>query len=291
MWPGACERGGFFTRVCLYCQQSWLLPLSTIKEHKAKSPAKEAGLRFGTNGNAKLAKGVWHFSIASGVTCPGASTCKALVQLKTVNGKQTRKLVEGPDATLRCFSAVQELAFPSLHNQRLHNLRLLTKAGSADKMKALILDGLSPHASMVRVHIGGDFFSQAYFDAWMEVAKARPATTFYAYTKSIPFWKDYLHRYKKLPGNFKLVASLGGKFDHLVDRKKMVWSTIVFHPEEARKMNLPIEDADDTLAQKAEAPFALVLHAQQKAGSPAAAAIKRMRDEGTHFGYGRHKKS
>lgn len=263
----------------------------TIKETKTKSPAATTGLRFGTNGNAKLAKGVWHFSIASGVTCPGASICKALVQVKEVDGKMTRKLVEGPDATLRCFSAVQELAFPSLHAIRVNNLRLLTKAGSTEKMRDLILEGLSPHASMVRVHIGGDFFSQAYFDAWMETAKARSSTTFYAYTKSIPFWKNYLRRHKQLPSNFKMVASLGGKFDHLVDRKKMVWCVIVMHPEEAHAMNLPIEDSDDTLAQKAEAPFALVIHAQQKAGSPAAAAIKRMRDEGTHFGYGRHKKA
>ena len=55
-------------------------------------------------------------------------------------------------------------------------------------MAAVILGSLSPCAGVVRVHDSGDFFSQEYFDAWLEVARGRPRTRFYAYTKSLPFW-------------------------------------------------------------------------------------------------------
>ena len=258
--------------------------LTAVTEVKTDAPTR---LRFGTNGNAKLASGVWHFSILSGVTCPGASICKAWVATKTVDGKKVRRLAEGPDAELRCFSASQEIAFNSLYDNRSHNTRLLKAAKTVEGMWQLILESLSEHAGLVRVHIGGDFFSQEYFDAWMSTAKSRPRTIFYAYTKSIHFWRNYLSRAKKLPTNFKMVASMGGVFDNLVDKKRMCYAVIVNHPEEAEALGLPIEDGDDSMAQHAKHPFALLLHGQQKAGSPAAGALKRMREEGVEFGYKR----
>jgi hypothetical protein len=55
-------------------------------------------------------------------------------------------------------------------------------------MTDLILQSLPPGAPVVRVHTGGDFFSQRYFDAWLEVSRQRPQTTFYFYTKSLRYW-------------------------------------------------------------------------------------------------------
>ena len=42
-------------------------------------------------------------------------------------------------------------------------------------------------SKVVRVHAGGDFYSEEYIDLWLEVAKNRPETRFYAYTRS---WQD-----------------------------------------------------------------------------------------------------
>jgi Gene product 88 len=46
-------------------------------------------------------------------------------------------------------------------------------------MAALILNSLPADAKLVRLHVSGDFFSDAYFLAWMDVAKATPGTVFY----------------------------------------------------------------------------------------------------------------
>jgi hypothetical protein len=260
---------------------------AAVSKPNKTSSAENPLLKFGTNGNAKLGKGVWHFSISSGSTCPGASICKAWVSVRKDGDTLKRTLHEGKDAQLRCFSASQEIAFPSVHKNRSDNLKKLKAAGSTENMAQLIRGSLPELVSLVRVHIGGDFFSQEYFDAWMQVAATRPATRFYAYTKSIPFWLNWLGRHRKLPSNFKLVASMGGKFDHLVDKKRMCYAVIVFHPDEAKALGLPIEKDDDAMAQRAEHPFALVLHNVQPKGTPAAEAIKRMRAEGVEFGYKR----
>ena len=64
--------------------------------------------------------------------------------------------------------------------------RRTAEGQDAGEMVALILDSLSPFAGYVRLHVSGDFFSQDYFDAWVEVARHRPRTLFYAYTKACP---------------------------------------------------------------------------------------------------------
>jgi hypothetical protein len=55
-------------------------------------------------------------------------------------------------------------------------------------MAALILNSLPTDARLVRLHVSGDFFSDNYFLAWMDVAEVRPEILFYTYTKSLPIW-------------------------------------------------------------------------------------------------------
>lgn len=235
-------------------------------------------LKFST-GNAKLDTNVHTFSVASGYSCPGAKECLAKVN------KTTFKLEEGPDAKFRCFSAVLEAARPSVFKARQHNFNSLLKCKSAEEMRDLILQSLPPNAVKVRVHVGGDFFNQNYFDAWQLVAQAREHVEFYAYTKSIPFWLSWLKRYKKLAENFSLVASRGGKFDDLIT-PQMCDVLVVMHPSEARKAKRPI-DHTDIHAMKANKPFALLIHGQQPAGSKASEAIKRLKSEGIQYSYGK----
>jgi len=237
-------------------------------------------LKF-SHDNAKLGPGILTFSLPSGHTCPGACTCLGKVDFKT------NKLIDGPQQTVRCFSASQEVAFKNLREQRRYNFGLLRRLKDVKVMKNLILFSLPETAGVIRVHIGGDFYSQAYFDAWMETAKARPRQHFYAYTKSIPFWRNWLNRNKKLPDNFYLTASLGGKFDDLI-LPSFVTAKIVNHPREAKKLKLEI-DHDDTHAYKTRKPFALLLHGQGRPGSVHSDAIKVMKQEGVSFSYPRKK--
>ena len=240
-------------------------------------------LKFSTD-NTKLEKSgliVHTFSIPSGHTCPGACKCLAKFDLKK------KKLIDGPKQEYRCFSASQEATWPSPRAARWHNLGILTKHGgaTANGLTTIIEEDL-PNSKVVRVHVGGDFYSQAYFDAWLNVVGNHAAKRFYAYTKSLPFW---IQRLDRIPVNLVLTASRGGKFDCLIDPHKLKEAIVVEHPEEAAAMGIEI-DHDDTLAMSDDVrSAALLLHGQQPAGSDASTALKRMRSEGVVYSYGRKK--
>jgi hypothetical protein len=66
----------------------------------------------------------------------------------------------------------------------------------------------------VRIHDSGDFFSDAYFELWLDIANDNPDVFFYAYTKEVAMVKRY-----ELPKNFVIIFSMGGTQDHLVDKE------------------------------------------------------------------------
>jgi hypothetical protein len=67
----------------------------------------------------------------------------------------------------------------------------------------------------IRIHDSGDFFSDLYLQAWLDICRARPGTNFYTYTKEIA-------RFRRLvepdpPPNFLWVYSYGGTQDSVLD--------------------------------------------------------------------------
>ena len=62
--------------------------------------------------------------------------------------------------------------------------------------------------SMVRLHVGGDFFTVGQIEAWIKVAKKLPDHRFFGYTRSyrIPELLPALEELRKLP-NVKIFAS------------------------------------------------------------------------------------
>jgi hypothetical protein len=64
------------------------------------------------------------------------------------------------------------------------NLELAQREDFADLMIAEIK---VRDARRVRVHVSGDFFSAAYTQQWVKIARASPQTVFLAYTRS---WRD-----------------------------------------------------------------------------------------------------
>lgn len=219
-------------------------------------------------GNAKLGSHIYTFSLPSGHTCPGARECLAF------SDRLTGRITDGAAQTLRCFSALMEARFPSVRQSRWRNLELLRQRKGLDGMIALIHGSLPAKAREVRVHVGGDFLNANYFRAWLAVARLRPATDFYAYTKSINFWRQYE---SEIPANFKLTASEGGRYDHLI--KGLKRAKVVFSTEEAAALGLEI-DHDDSHARSGVKSFALLLHGSQKKGTAAARAAARLRQTG-----------
>lgn len=249
--------------------------------NKLTLPAVEglAVLSFST-GNAKLRKSKTAvFSLPAGFTCPGACDCLAWFD------RDENKLKDGPKSKFRCFAASSEAAWSSVRKSVDKNLALLKQAKTIPAMAELIDMSLpSRYYENIRIHADGDFYNQSYFKAWLEVARRNPKRIFYAYTKSLPIW---IANRDDIPENFVLTASLGGKWDALIEPNGLRSAKVVMHPDEAEELDLEI-DHDDSLARNPDGgDFALLLHGVQPKGSDAAVAKKRLVDEKVPHAYSR----
>lgn len=229
-------------------------------------------------GNSKLGKSIYTFSLPSGYTCPLAKDCLAKVN------RITGKLTDGPDTQFRCFSASQEALFPSVRKSRWENFDKVKNAIKNNTLVDLILKSIPKKATIIRVHVAGDYYSQAYFNAWMEVARNRSDIIFYAYTKSIRYWVNQLGN---IPNNFKLNASYGGKDDSLIEQYNLKYAKVVFSVEQAGNLKI---DHDDTSAFMRDESFCLLIHNTQPKGSEASKALSKLRKQGIG-GYGKQKKN
>jgi len=171
-------------------------------------------LKFGEP-NAKLKKMLKKlslklktFTLPAGHTCPGANECLSRAD------RVTGKIKDGPNTLFRCFAASAEAVYPSLRKMVWHNLGLLKDSlvDGVDACADLICESLPKKFDIMRVHVGGDYFSEKYLKAWIEVAKRNPERVFYSYSKSLPFFTRFA-----LPDNLVLTASRGGKHDELID--------------------------------------------------------------------------
>ena len=235
-------------------------------------------LRF-SKANAKLSrlqmkKGkVYSLDLLSGHSCPFAKKCLAKV-IETPNGL---KIKDGPDSEFRCYSASQEALFKNVYKLRKQNFELL-KHKSKEEMVKLLADSLPKDYAVIRIHSAGEFFSQDYFDAWLETAKNNPTKLFYAYTKSLPYW---IKRKNEIPKNFVLTASYGGRQDNLIEKSHLRYAKVVMSHYEARKEKLPI-DHDDSHAAKNGKSFALLVHGVQPANTKASVAVRRLKGTGSY---------
>lgn len=222
---------------------------------------------------------VYSFDLLSGHSCPFAKDCLAKV---IVQDDGRKKLVDGPDTEFRCFSASQEVIFPGVYNSRSGNFEAL-RGKSIGEMAQILTDMLPKDAGIVRIHVAGDFFNQAYFDAWVFMAFSNPDVLFYAYTKSLPYW---VNRIAGIPDNLVLTASRGGRMDHMIEQYDLRSVKVVYSKYQARKLRLPI-DHDDSHAALNGKSFALLIHGVQKAGSRASKAMSKLRKTGVDFSYAR----
>jgi hypothetical protein len=227
-------------------------------------------LKF-ARGNAKLSGDTAVFSLPAGFTCPAALLCHSRAN------RETGKLTDGPKCVFRCYAATAENLFRNIRVSRWRNFEMLKACGGAIEMANLITVSMPRKGvKLCRIHASGDFYSQAYFDAWIMVARRMPHITFYAYTKALPYW---VARLNEIPSNFKLVASRGGRYDDLIDTYNLRSVRVVFSEAEAVTLNLPL-DHDDTHAWKHDGNFALLLHGTQPAGSEASRVLYALRKQG-----------
>ena len=228
-------------------------------------------LRF-TFGNDKLPTTTASFSILSGHTCPGAKLCKAMV------GPGGKGLILGKDAEFLCMSASAERRMPNVYKSRLRNFeRLKANMHQLDEfILRSVNNQLKRSTTHLRWHVAGDFFSPAYVQAVISTARQTPDLIHYWYTKSLKLFMEV-----DLPPNVKLTASYGGHYDCLIDEGHFPRnSRVVYSPEEAESLGLPI-DRDDTHAYEGAAhSFCHLIHGNQPAGSKAMRAVTELRRRG-----------
>lgn len=185
------------------------------------------------------------WNLPSGTTCPGALKCLAAAN------KNTGKVINGPHQEFKCYSATYE-RYPSVRARVWANFDAV-KGKSPDDV-AKVLGDIFPKTGLVRIHSGGDFFSQDYFDGWLKFVDSKPDVLFWAFTKSVHFW---LERMGNIPSNLNMQASYGGKHDALIAEHGLKYAKVVYSHEEAEGMGLEI-DRDDRLAAYGKESFALL---------------------------------
>ena len=233
-----------------------------------------------TKGNAKLGKQTLIFNLPAGKTCPGALFCKSFAVVDA-NGK--RNIQDGEHTIFRCFAASSEVQYDAAFYNRAQNLQMVSDAIKDGSAANLIHNSIQEHrtrnSKLVRIHESGDFFSGAYLDAWIEVAIRNPDLKFYCYSKSLQLFLNF-----KMPENFYMTASYGGKFDYLIDEGFFTRYAKVFMTEDdANAAGLEV-DHDDSHCF-GNKPFALLVHGTQPKGSAWGAAIRQRRVNNQFSGY------
>lgn len=176
----------------------------------------------------KYYKGVvYEWNLPSGFSCPFALDC--LVKVDRETGKFNNK-----STSYKCYSAMAE-RFPSCRDSRWRNFDFVRSGGVPE---------IPPKAKAVRIHASGDFYSQSYFDMWLEVCRNNPNVEFWAYTKSVKYW---VARINDIPRNLVLTASRGGRTDNLIDEYKLKNVEVIKRVEDAN--GRPIDNGDDQARQ------------------------------------------
>jgi hypothetical protein len=125
------------------------------------------------------------------ITCPFAHTCVKYCYAQ--KGNYTR------------FPKIQQLMEEKYKITKQDNFILLMNEEIQKKK-----------ATHIRIHDSGDFYSIKYLIKWVDIATQNKNVIFYAYTKSIKFFKGSL----EIPKNLKIIFSEGSKTDNLINTNK-----------------------------------------------------------------------
>lgn len=144
-------------------------------------------------GNSKLGPvPVWN--LPAGPSCPGKTAWCGGSVLKKPN----------------CYATRGHFTGPAVKNKYVANYqRLIAPGGLEAFVREVPLELRAKAASLCRIHASGDFFSQAYVEAWTRIVEASPRVSFWAYTRSyaVASMLPALEVLRSLP-NMQLFASV-----------------------------------------------------------------------------------
>lgn len=142
--------------------------------------------------NSKLKlDGIASFNLPPISTCPAAGDCKKY-----------------------CYATQGNQWFKSGYLRRVAAYKATLEP---DFVQIMVAHLISERVKILRIHDSGDFYSPQYMLKWFQIAESLPNVTFYAYTKQIVLMRKLWNR---KPENIKLIQSIGGKFDALIDSNR-----------------------------------------------------------------------
>ena len=138
----------------------------------------------------------------------------SLPAYKTQNNKMVCPFAK--DCVKYCYAQKGNYRFPTVKKGLNNRYELSKKDEFITIMNANILLERPTH---VRIHDSGDFYSVDYLNKWVQIAKDNKDVIFYAYTKSIPFFKTTkeMNTTFLLPKNLIIIFSEGSKKDNLIN--------------------------------------------------------------------------
>ena len=139
--------------------------------------------------NKKLKKsGIWGFGITPGMTCVKCSVpCYAVRGMYNVHSKTCVAKWEANLEHTMSDSFITKM-YLELSRKR--------------------------KCTHIRIHTEGDFYNQEYLNRWKRIARIFPDKKFYAYTKALHL------DFRNMPKNLKIIQSVGGDYDYLIDYNK-----------------------------------------------------------------------
>jgi hypothetical protein len=82
-----------------------------------------------------------------------------------------------------------------------------------DFIPAMIDEIVNKRPDYIRVHDSGDYYSPAYLEKWLRIARTFPEVKFYSYTNCVNMLKNV-----DLPDNYDIIFSDSGKQKHMIDQ-------------------------------------------------------------------------
>ena len=135
----------------------------------------------------------------------------SLPAYKTESGKTVCPFAK--DCIKYCYAQKGNYRYPSVQKGLNKRYELSKTDNFVPMMNATIKKKKATH---IRIHDSGDFYSIKYLIKWVDIATQNKDVIFYAYTKSIKFFKGSL----TMPKNLKIIFSEGSKTDNLIDTTK-----------------------------------------------------------------------
>lgn len=196
----------------------------------------------------------WRTTLTDGsafTTCPNASACvrfcyarQGAYRWPQVHAAHLRNL----EFALNDTEAWQNAIIGELQARRFRptgNPRIVPGINPETDVDNWMRDWMNDGGAAVRIHDSGDFFSDDYLQAWINIASAVTDVLFYAYSKEVEMVRRLSDQF---PPNMRVLFSTGGKQDHLIDPDTDRHADVFENNEAIKAAGYESQDLVDLLA-------------------------------------------